>query len=262
MHIASTNDTLAGLASWAFAAAFAIVLGLPSVVHAALAPRAGGTMFYDTVLDITWMANANAIAGTPFDDGAFNDDGRVSWNNALAWADALVFGGFDDWRLPSVAPLNGTNFVLTAPIAYDGSKDRGYNVSAPGSAYPYSTASELAYMFHINLGNLGYYALDATASTDPPQPGWGLTNTGPFANLQADIYWTNTVYPLPNWAFRFDFDLGVQLGDDTTQPFNTWRAWAVRDGDVAVVPEPAGLSMVGAALAGLIWIRRRHAVMQ
>jgi hypothetical protein len=224
---------------------------------AALEPRLGGTMYFDTVLQVTWMADANAIAGTPYDDGAVSDDGRVSWANAVAWADSLVFGGYDDWRLPVVRPLNGDHFVLTAPLAYDGSKDRGYNVAAPGSAYPSSPASELAYMFHVNLGNLGYYALTATDKTDPPQPGWGLTNTGPFSDLYAEQYWTGTIYPLPNWAFRFGFGNGDQFGDDTTTQFNIFRAWAVRDGDVAAVPEPGSLGLVGAAVASLVWVRRR-----
>lgn len=219
---------------------------------AALEPRLGGTMYYDTVLNITWMADPNAIAGTAYDDGVFSDDGKVSWVNALAWADSLDFGGYDDWRLPTVRPLNGDHWVLTAPLAYDGSKDRGYNIAAPGSAYPNSPASELAYMFHVNLGNKGYYDLAGN-----PQSGWGLTNRGPFSTLEAQIYWTGVVYPLPDRAFRFGFDYGVQLGDITTQSSNIFHAWAVRDGDVTAVPEPGSLGLVAVAVASLAWVRRR-----
>jgi hypothetical protein len=234
-----------------------LTAALSTSAGAALESRLGGTMYYDTVLNITWMADANAIAGTAFDDGVSPNDGRASWASAMAWADSLVVAGYDDWRLPTVRPLNGDYFVLTAPLAYDGSKDRGYNVGAPGSAYPNSPASELAYMFHVNLGNLGYYALTATDKTDPPQAGWGLTNTGPFSHLYPEQYWTNTIYPLESWAFRFGFNYGDQLGDDTTQPFNIFGAWAVRDGDVIAAPEPASIGLVGIALVELAWVRRR-----
>jgi len=214
-------------------------------------------MYYDTVLHVTWLGDPDAIAGTPFDDGVFPHDGRVSWANAVAWADGLVFGGYRDWRLPTVEPLNGTSFVLTSPGTFNGTKDKGFNISAPGTLYEYSPASELAYMFYVNLGNLAYYGLDATDFTDPPQPGWGLTNKGPFANLQPATYWTGTVYPIPDWAFRFDFNLGQQLGDDTTNALNVFGAWAVRDGDVATVPEPMSIGLVGTAVASLFALRRR-----
>jgi len=222
----------------------------PRLASGALLPRAGGTMYYDDVLDVTWLGDANAIAGTPYDDGPLADDGRVTWGSAKAWAASLVFGGYSDWRLPTVRPLNGTHFDLTPPLAFDGSKDRGYNVGAPGSVYPGSTASELAYMFFTNLGNLAYYGVDATSKSDPPQPGWGLVNTGPFVGLVPEVYWTGVDYPIPNWAFRFGMDFGVQLGDDYTHPSNLFHAWAVRDGDVAV-PEPASLALVGAVVAWL-----------
>lgn len=241
-------------------AVLALTAGAAAPAAAALHPRAGGTLFYDDVLDITWMADANAIAGTSYDDGVQPDDGRVSWVNAKAWAATLDYGGYQGWRLPTVAPLNGTNFILTSPGTFNGTKDKGFNISAPGTLYEYSPASELAYMFYINLSNLGYYGLDATSFSDPAQEGWGLTNKGPFSTLEPSTYWTGTAYPKPDWAFRFNFNFGQQLGDNTTQSFNSFRAWAVHDGDVAVVPEPAGLGLVIGGVAGLLLVRRRGRV--
>ena len=43
--------------------------------------------YYDTVLDITWAADANI-------------NGRDIWSNQIAWAAGLTLGGVSGWRLP------------------------------------------------------------------------------------------------------------------------------------------------------------------
>jgi hypothetical protein len=40
--------------------------------------------YYDTLLDITWLADVNTGAGTIYDDGGLTTDGRMSWLNASA----------------------------------------------------------------------------------------------------------------------------------------------------------------------------------
>lgn len=57
------------------------------VVNAALYDRGGG-LIYDSVLNITWLQNANYSGGT------------MTWDNAVDWADNLVFQNYNDWRLP------------------------------------------------------------------------------------------------------------------------------------------------------------------
>ena len=72
--------------------ALATILGLTSTIsHAALVNRGGG-LIYDTVLNITWMQNANLLAATlpetcqDSPDGGeicfpnpANDSGRRTW---------------------------------------------------------------------------------------------------------------------------------------------------------------------------------------
>jgi hypothetical protein len=38
------------------------------------------------------------------DRGSGHDaDGRMNWGDAMAWADGLNYGGYDNWRLPTTA---------------------------------------------------------------------------------------------------------------------------------------------------------------
>ena len=132
-----------------FVCAISLFFGVSGVTNAALWDRGGG-LIYDDVLDITWLQDANYAQTSGHDS-----DGYMTWWGAMAWADQLVYQGYEDWRLPQTLPVNGTSYDYT--LAYDGSSDRGYNISAPDSAYIGSTGSEMAYMYYNNLENLGYY---------------------------------------------------------------------------------------------------------
>jgi hypothetical protein len=206
--------------------------------------------YYDTTLDVTWLADANHASTTGH---AVN--GYMHWDDAMAWAAALSFTDgvhvYDNWRLPLVGPVNGSGFIYTNSNV--GTTDWGYNVSASGTAHAGSTASEMAHLFHNTLGNAG--KCDPTTSSvnvcvNPPAV-WGLTNTGPFINFAEASYWSATEFaitPNPNRAWRFDFNNGFQ-GD--------WRkdlwgfALAVTPGDVAAVPEAHSWAYLLAGLAGL-----------
>ena len=63
------------------------VLVFAHSAKAALQDKGGG-LIYDDDLGITWMQYANYA------------DGTMTWDEAVAWADNLVFQGYDDWRLP------------------------------------------------------------------------------------------------------------------------------------------------------------------
>ena len=204
--------------------------------------------YYDTVLDITWLADANYAQTSGYDS-----DGEMNWADANAWAAGLNIDGVTGWRLPDTAPVDGVAWDHTG--ALDGSSDYGYNISAPGSAYPGSTGNELAYMYYNNLGNLGYWDTDGIG----PQSGWDLNNPGPFANVQSDNYWTGTASAqFSDNALYNDFYYGRQYLCRTTCQFH---AWAVHDGSVGVtvssVPIPAAFWLFSSGLIGLISIAKR-----
>ena len=204
--------------------------------------------YYDTALNITWLANAN-YAGM-----------AMTWSTANAWAAGLnPYGsGITGWRLPTTNPIDGTT-ADDANFSYIGTEDRGYNVSAPGTAYAGSTASEMAHLFYNTLGDKGYcHPATSVYSCDGPQSGSGLTNTGPFSNVQSGHYWSATEYARsPSYAWDFFFDLGLQ--SSYIKSYNSY-AWAVHAGDVGAsnVPVPAAAWLFGSGLLGLVGMSRKR----
>jgi len=61
---------------------------------AALIPKLGDPIVYDTDLNITWLANANYASPSRHIDTipTENGDGRMTHAQAVSWADRLFFG--------------------------------------------------------------------------------------------------------------------------------------------------------------------------
>ena len=183
-----------------------VVMAYFSVVEAALYDRGGG-MIYDDVLDITWLQDANYAKTSGYDS-----DGKMTWEQAVAWAEGLDYGGYDDWRLPSSLNQDGSGpckDIFGDPNNRDGD----------------CVGSEMGHMFYTNMGVMNGSSI--LSSTHP--------NLNLFSNLQAFPYWSGTESICGNlpcaWSFWNDF------GAQVTAPLQSeFYAWAVRDGDVAPVP--------------------------
>ena len=210
--------------------AFAAIGLAATPIQATLVDRGGG-FIYDDDLNITWLQDTNYSMTSGYDA-----DGLMTWTEAMSWADALVYGGYSDWRLPSIDPVD-------LKFSYDGTTGWGYNIT---------TLSEMGHLYHTELGNLGEYDTLGNA-----QVGWGLVNTGPFSNLHANNYWTGFEYGLYGSSFSFNFGNGSQDAPYKGDP--SFYAMAVRNGDVAAasVPEPGTIILIGSGLAGLIAVRRK-----
>ena len=182
--------------------------------------------YYDTVLDITWLADANYAQTSSFDA-----DGWMPWADAGDWVRSLNIGGITGWRLPTVVDTGSPG----CDFAYSGT-DCGFNVD--------TATGELAHMFYVTLGNKAYY--DDTGN--PAQPGSGLSNTGPFSNVKSFSYWTDTVFATnAGFSWHFDFILGHQGGVNQT---SDQYVWPVYPGDVLVRPPRCDLNNNGKVDAG------------
>jgi hypothetical protein len=164
-----------------------------------------------------WLKDANYAKTSGYDS-----DGRMTWYQATAWINSLNasnYLGYNNWRLPDTLPVNGSAYNFGSDLTYDGSTDWGYNISAPGSAYPGSTGSEMAYLYYWELGNMAWCDMYGNC----PQDGWdGLLNAGPFVNLQTDIYWSGRAHtPYPNMVWGFSYFVGYQ-GDYNLNYFSVY----------------------------------------
>ncbi len=109
--------------------------------------------YYDTVLNVTWLANANAGAGSSFDDGFSASDAQMTWSNAMAWAASLDINGIDEWRLPTLSPIDGATFDTN--FSNNASTDFGYADGTGWIDTNGNPVSALGHMFYVNLGTPG-----------------------------------------------------------------------------------------------------------
>ncbi len=185
--------------------------------------------WYDTTLGITWLADAGAAAGSVQDDGASASDGLLSWAAAQAWVAGLRVGGTSGWRLPGIdTTCNGAGL--------------GYGCAA--------AAGELGHQFHVTLGGRAGLPLSGTHNA----------NHALFSGLGDSGYWARDVYAADaEQAGVMQFSEGYQ--EYGFKAFSEHAAWAVHDGDVLAVPEPASASsLLGGLLALGLGARWRRAV--
>ena len=215
--------------------------------QATLQPRAGG-MVYDSAQNLTWLSDWNYSLSSGYAAGnvggtgsnSVEGTGRMGFDAAVTWASNLVFGGYDDWRLPSTNPTASSNC------------DESFN---PGDGVPVQyfgflcTGSEMGRMFYTEFG--AAVASSVFSGTKPE-------NLGRFSNIQSSPYWTGTANAArAGSAWYFDMGFGSQYGFDTRAA--TMFAVAVRSGDViAAVPEPQTYAMLGLGLTALTIVARRR----
>lgn len=195
-----------------------IVFGLSSTAQSTLINRG------------TDILGNQLIYDTDFDITWYDFSIHDTWQGSIDWADALAvdFGGniYDDWRLPIADPTCGTEINCTG--------------------------SEMGHLYYTELGNLADGAHGIPLITDFTD---GLTGTSEsFLNLLDSYYWSGTVYdtePHKSWFFLFNYGYHFQGSKESAI-----YALAVREGDVASVPEPSTFLLLFSGLFGLAICRK------
>jgi hypothetical protein len=224
-------------------ASITTALVLSTNVNALLIERLGGLAYYDTVSDLTWLADANYANTSSYSNDNANGttfsssthilaDGRMGWDAALTWADQLNINGITGWRLPDTLQPDPTCGALYT------NGPSGFNC----------TGSELGNMYYNILGGEAN-----TVFSSAHNPNYDL-----FSNLSNGVFWsaTDATYNIYNEiSWTFNMGVGAQTTKIKTFSFN---AWAVHSGDVVAVPEPPITILIITGLICLIILSKRN----
>jgi hypothetical protein len=189
-----------------------------------LVSTANAALFPVTAGPLAGLAVYNNVLDITWSVNA-DGNGSQTWDTQRTWAAGLTTGGFLDWRLPS-ADVNGDNVVI----------------HCDGGGIVGCADNELGYLFW--------------------EEGITFDTPGPFANLLASTYWTDTESSseptTEAWRFFFTED-GLEGRTIIVSKDFLNKAWAVHEGNPgnAVVPVPAAVWLFGSALGLLGWMRRR-----
>lgn len=249
------------------------------VVEADLLGRAptepGGDTFqayYDSVLDVTWLANASLpkIESFGLDGDSPFPHGQMSWytaNEYLRRMNESAYLGVTTWRLPKEIPLDGIAFDLA--YSTDGTTDFGQGVPHGWVNAGGEPVSELGHMYFVNLAFSGTYELEKYPGSDGV-----LSGTAPIIGLDDGRYLTSTTWPEDDrfvWAFDMLYGLRTFNGKGGPDGVALAFVWPIADGDVffdyaaatpvpVPIPAPFTLLLLSPALALIGLLRlRKHA---
>jgi uncharacterized protein (TIGR03437 family) len=190
---------------------------------AALVPSADGLTVYDTVNNVTWLADLNLPAsnrfGLPVCNGAgqqicISAGGVMHYSSADAWVAAMNaanYLGYSNWQLPTT-PVIDKNCGRTGPNG--GSFGYGCTLGALDSLY----------------NALGF----KSPHTAVPVP---ADTVGPFNNIQPYLYWSQTSAGATQGNSTFSFSTGWQ-GANTLPNF--LYVWPMIPGRLPGTPPATG----------------------
>ncbi len=182
--------------------------------------------------DGTLSDRATGLMWMEEDSGSFSvgdmADGTLDWEQALAWADSLVYAGYDDWRLPDAKELHSIVDYTRSPsstssAAIDARFDATQITNEGGAAdYPFYWTSTS----HVNW---------MTGGTSAVYIAFGRA-LGYMNNAWVDIHGAGAQRSDPKSGDPGDYPTGHGPQGDAIRIYNHVRL--VRGGGESVTPEP------------------------
>jgi hypothetical protein len=166
--------------------------------QAALYDRGGG-LIYDSDQDITWLQDADYAFSSGYDP-----DGNLNWDQAVQWADTLVYQGYDDWRLPTT----------------------------PGTASGYINQGEMGHLFY-GYG-VSYFSQNPFYNIQPFGYYWSSTEYAPVPTEAWYFYFDDGYHGIGNKEANYHNAWAVRDGDSSPVPI-PGAVWLLGSGLIALV---------------------------
>lgn len=163
----------------------------------------GPEAWFDTALNVTWVANANLAGVSGFVSRFHGPGGNMVFGEGLQWTGSLAVGGVSGWRLPAFSMDTGESELGHLFSVTLGNVDALDNTGPFANVQPHVYWVEDPSAFKAALFHMGNGSLDSeNAFRDRPALVWALLD-GDVGAAATPVSMGSPTLPVPEpeaWA--------------------------------------------------------------